>query len=127
MYCVLLISFFKKIKKNIQVLEVIPEINEDVVIKIVEASVDTTEANNVSVDTPHYEPLVAAIDFGGNNFDDNTASIGNREKLKDVSKGHLYGDKITASSVLNKNRRRKIPKNNRIRIRPENSHTFSLY
>ena len=71
-------------------------------------------SSNVSVDNPHSEPLVAAIDFGRNNFDENGNNVEENDEVKDDRKeffSYLYGDKILTAKKPNKNRRRRIKGN----------------
>ena len=83
--------------------------------------------DNVSVDAPHYEPLVAAIDFGRNDFGEDTKTAnpsgtkvrGDSQKYSSLS----YGDKISASNVLNKNRRRKVERTKVTTKKPQRKKT----
>ena len=87
-------------------------------------------SDNVSVDAPHYEPLVAAIDFGRNDFGEDTKTAnpsgtkvrGDSQKYSSLS----YGDKISASNVLNKNRRRKVERTKVTTKKPQRKKTRGL-
>ena len=72
-------------------------------------------SNNVSVEAPHFEPLVAAIDFGRNDFGEGTSTdkTSSRNAVEDVEiyNSLSFGDKISPSNQINKNRRRKVQRN----------------
>ena len=59
-------------------------------------------SNNVSVEAPHFEPLVAAIDFGRNDFGETTSTdkTSSRNIVEDAEKYNTlsYGDKISPSN-----------------------------
>ena len=66
---------------------------------------------NTSVDSPHFEPLIAAIDFGRADFDGENNNLDSGRKRDDAIKRKRptsYGNKISSSKSQNSNRRRKI-------------------
>ena len=76
-----------------------------------------SSSNTLSADTPHSEPLIAAIDFGRNNFGEDADSVKNKKTLEHGSSKessvYAWGDKLSSSKRPNKNRRRKVTKNSK--------------